>query len=107
MRALCARLQQRVVCVRLFQAVEAEPDGRGLLRRILIGLSQEGGRAQGGASDNNTRRGGRGYLLLRRRRPSHGPPSTPALLAAAAAAAPWSVASLAPTPAEPLSRSAL
>lgn len=57
-RALCAWLQQRVVCVCLFQAVEAEPDGRDLLCRILIGLSQEGGRAQGGASDNNTQSGG-------------------------------------------------
>lgn len=57
-RALCARLQQRVVCARLFRAVEAEPAGRGLPCRILIGLSREGGRAQGGASDNNTQRGG-------------------------------------------------
>lgn len=48
----CSKL---VVCVCLLEAVEGESEGRGLFRRILIGLSQEGGRAQGGASDNNTR----------------------------------------------------
>lgn len=48
----CSKL---VVCVSLSEAVEADPAGRGLPRRILIGLSQGGGRGQGGASDNNTR----------------------------------------------------
>lgn len=42
----------------LSEAVEEEPEGRGLPGRILIGLSQGGGRAQGGVSDNNTPSGG-------------------------------------------------
>lgn len=49
---------KRVVCVCLSEAVEEEPEGRGLPGRILIGLSQGGGRAQGGVSDNNTPSGG-------------------------------------------------
>lgn len=49
----CSKL---VVCVCLSEAVEGEPEGRGQLCRILIGLLEGGGRAQGGASDNNTPR---------------------------------------------------